>query len=174
MIDAEPHTEPTIEFFQDAFAALSRGDLTVFESLFHSDVEWHLPGNPEVNPHAAIYIGPEEVRSFLQRLIDATDGTLEIPVHDVLTTGYFRGGINGRHSVVLARAGAKRNGKELSSSDVIVFHIREDPRFGVERLGLICWFPEDQYSADKFWSETQDESSTQPLKSGPQCACSLP
>jgi ketosteroid isomerase-like protein len=150
--ESTKHQELTVDFFKDAFAALSKGDLSVFQSMFHSDVEWHLPGNPEKNPHCAIYCGHDEVTGFLQGLIDASGGTLEMPVHDVLTHGVFRGGLNGRHSVVLARAEARRGDKVLSSSDVIVFHIREDPKVGAERLGLICWFPEDQYGADDFWS----------------------
>jgi len=170
MIGVQTHSTPTVEFFQDAFAALSRGDLGVFRSMFHSDVEWHLPGDPEQNPHAGIYLGPDAVEAFLRGLIDATDGTLEMPVHDVLATGYFQGGINGRHSVVLGRAEARRQGKVLSSSDVFVFHIRDDPAVRAERLGLICWFPEDQYNADHFWSPAGGESDAA-SGSRPQCAC---
>lgn len=171
MIEVQPHSTPTVEFFQDAFAALSRGDPGVLLSMFHSEVEWHLPGDPQTNPHAGIYIGPEAVEAFLRGLIDATDGTLEMPVHDVLATGYFRGGINGRHSVVLGRAEARRHGKVLSSSDVFVFHIREDPRVGAERLGLICWFPEDQYGADRFWSPEGGATLDATSVPRPECAC---
>jgi ketosteroid isomerase-like protein len=152
MLDQTQHTALTVEFFRDAFGALSRGDLSVFRSMFHQDVEWHLPGDPDKNKHCGIYRGADEVEGFLRGLIDASDGTLEMPVHDVLVRGVFEGGLNGRHSVVLARAEARRGEKVLSSSDVIVFHIREDPRFQAERLGLICWFPEDQYGADNFWA----------------------
>jgi ketosteroid isomerase-like protein len=152
MTDIRQHEALTVEFFRDAFAALSNGDLSVFRSMFHSDIEWHLPGDPKKNPHCGIYRGEEQVLGFLQGLIDASGSTLDMPVHDVLTHGVFQGGLNGRHSVVLARAEARREGRALSSSDVIVFHIREDARFGAERLGLICWFPEDQYGADDFWS----------------------
>ena len=146
------YDELSVEFFKDAFGALSKGDLSVFQSMFHTDVEWHLPGDPNKNRHCGIYRGNDEVTGFLTGLIDASADTLEMPVHDVLTHGYFRGGLNGRHSVVLARAEARRGAKVLSSSDVIVFHIREDAHFGAERLGLICWFPEDQYGADDFWA----------------------
>ncbi|MGE5828079.1 MAG: nuclear transport factor 2 family protein [Micromonosporaceae bacterium] len=152
MTQMRQHEELTVDFFKDAFGALSRGDLSVFRSMFHHDVEWHLPGDPKKNPHVGIYQGDDEVTAFLQGLIDASGGTLEMPVHDVLTHGYFRGGLNGRHSVVLARSEARRGAKALSSSDVIVFHIREDSRYAAERLGLICWFPEDQYGADDFWA----------------------
>lgn len=152
MAGSTSYDELSVEFFKDAFGALSKGDLSVLSSMFHADIEWHLPGNSEKNPHAGIYRGFDDVTSFLHGLIEASDGTLEMPVHDVLTHGYFRGGLNGRHSVVIARAEARRLGRTLSSSDVIVFHIREDARFAAERLGLICWFPEDQYGADDFWS----------------------
>jgi ketosteroid isomerase-like protein len=147
------YTELSVEYFRAAFEALSKGDLSVFRSMYHSEVEWHLPGNPDINSHCAIYKGADEVDSFLQGLIDASSGTLEMPVHDVLLRGVFEGGLNGRHSVVLARAEARRGEKVLSSSDVIVFHIRGDAAAGgAERLGLICWFPEDQYGADQFWA----------------------
>jgi ketosteroid isomerase-like protein len=143
----------TVEYFRAAFGALSEGDLSVFRSMYHSEIEWHLPGNPDINPHCGIYKGADEVEGFLRGLITASGGTLEMPVHDVLVRGVFTGGLNGRHSVVLARAEARRGENVLSSSDVIVFHIREDPAAdGAERLGLICWFPEDQYGADKFWA----------------------
>lgn len=146
--------ELDLDFFHDAFGALSDGDLSVFQSMFHTEIEWHLPGDPARNPHAGIYRGHDDVSGFLQGLMDASEGTLEMPVHDVLLRGYFEGGINGRHSVALARAEARRpRGKVLSSSDVIVFHIRPDEAAGgAERLGLTCWFPEDQYGTDAFWS----------------------
>ncbi len=152
MTDAT-YTDLSVEFFRAAFGALSKGDPSVIRSMYHHDIEWHLPGNPDINPHCGIYKGADEVESFLKGLIEASSGTLEMPVHDVLTRGVFEGGINGRHSVVIARAEARRGEKVLSSSDVIVFHIRPDADAdGAERLGLICWFPEDQYGADQFWA----------------------
>ena len=143
----EPN-EPPESFFREAYEHVSKGDLSVLQSRFHEDVEWHLPGQ---SPLAGIFIGFDEVTAFLQRLIDRTDGTMRWLVHDVMSTpvdAQLRGQVlkNGTHSVVLGRIEARRGEKFLSSSDVFVYHIKDG------KLGLICWFPEDQYGADEFWA----------------------
>ena len=84
------------------------------------------------------YNGQDETFAFFGKLMELTDGTFTVGVHDLLASD--------DHVVVLAKESASRNGTSLESDDVHVWHVADGR--AVEFWGI----SRDQHEVDEFWS----------------------
>jgi ketosteroid isomerase-like protein len=126
---------PNEENLRKAYEAFGRGEIDGVMALLADDIQWHVPGQ---SPVAGDYSGKEEVGGFFMKLMELSEGTFRVDVHDVLA--------NDEHAVGLVKLTAKRDGKSLDVNDVHVWHVR-DGRFS-EFWGQL----HDQYAWDEFWS----------------------
>lgn len=126
---------PNVELLRNGYAAYSSGDIEVLNNLFADDILWHVAGR---SPLGGDYKGRDQVFGFFGKLMELSDGTAKIEVHDLLA--------NGDHAVALVTGTATRNGTTFTGPDVHTFHVRD---------GKVVEFwdsPVDQYAADEFWS----------------------
>ncbi len=91
----------------DAFRS---GDLDALEALVDPDVVWHVPGD---HPFAGEIRGRDALLEWLRRVAEIGFTLRE---HDVLA--------NDAHVVALSYMGAKREGLEVETRVVTVFHFR--------------------------------------------------
>ena len=82
-------------------------DLEAFVAEFNEDARWHGPGR-QVQ-------GRKVIGAMVGQLIDASGGTLQIDLHDVLA--------NDEHAVVPQITRAERAGRVLEDRVVYVFHL---------------------------------------------------
>lgn len=95
------------------------------------------PGN---NLLTGTYRGKEEVFGFFGKLMELTDGTWHLDLHDIVG--------NDDHVVVLARYKAQREGKQpIEVNAAGVWHVTAQGQF-TEYWDLL----EDQAAEDEFWS----------------------
>ena len=141
MVRARPFEEvavadhPNVELLRKGYDAYSTGDIAVLNDLFADDILWHIAGRSQL---AGDYNGRDAVFGFFGKLMELSDGTSAIEVHDILA--------NDEHGVALVTGTGTRNGKSFSGQDVHTFHFRD---------GKVVEFwdsPLDQYEADEFWS----------------------
>ena len=111
--------------------AFRQGDLDTVASLMAEDVVWHVPGD---HPLAGDHVGRERVLELLARL-----GPLGFTIreHDVFA--------NDEHLCALSFIGARREGLEVETRVVSVFHYRDGQQ--TER-----WFyPEDAVTLNRIF-----------------------
>lgn len=104
---------PNVQLLRDGYKAFSSGDMETIDRLFADDIVWHEGGR---NPLSGDYKGKDQVFGLFGKLIELTEGTLKIEVHDVVA--------NDEHAVALVNIAASRNGRSFSGTSVDVFHIR--------------------------------------------------
>jgi len=104
-------------------------------NIFAPDIRWNISGR---NVISGTYNGQEETFAFFGRLMELTDGTFTVGVHDVLASD--------DHVVVLTVESASRNGKSLAADDVHVWHLADGN--AVEFWGI----SKDQHEVDEFWA----------------------
>jgi ketosteroid isomerase-like protein len=126
---------PNVELLRSGYNAYSTGDMDVLTRLFADEILWHVAGR---SPISGDYKGRDQVFGFFGKLMELSDGTAKIDVHDILA--------NDEHGVALVTGTATRGGRSFEGQDVHTFHIRN---------GQVVEFwdgPLDQYEADEFWS----------------------
>ncbi|HTT89044.1 MAG TPA: nuclear transport factor 2 family protein [Acidimicrobiales bacterium] len=127
---------PNEELMRRGYEAFMTGDLETVMGIFDENIEWHVPGGQ--SPLAGEYKGREQVRGFLLRIFELSEGTFSVEVHDVLA--------NDDHAVVMLRATARRAGKSLDSNQCHVWHIKGSQ--ATEFWGLDT----NPFGTDEFWS----------------------
>jgi ketosteroid isomerase-like protein len=122
-----PH--PNEETVRRAYAAINARNVEGFIDEFADDAVWHGSGT-EVR-------GKEAIGGIVSGLIEASGGTLDIELHDVLT--------NDELVAVLQITRAERKGRRLADRVIYVFHLDN---------GKItqAWFNGDPRVQDEFWS----------------------
>jgi uncharacterized protein len=126
---------PNLELLRRGYAAYGSGDMDTINELFADDVVWHIGGR---SPLAGDYKGKEQVFGFFAKLLEMSEGTSKIEVHDLLA--------NDDHGVAVVTESATRGGREHVGNTVHVLHLRD---------GKVTEFWDaqtDQYAADDFWS----------------------
>ena len=123
------------ELVRSGYEAFSKGDMETIANIFAPDIRWNISGR---NLISGTYNGQEETFAFFGKLMEHTDGTFTVGVHDVLASD--------DHVVVLAKESASRNGKSLDSDDVHVWHLANGK--AVEFWGI----SKDQHEVDEFWA----------------------
>jgi uncharacterized protein len=123
------------ELIRRGYDAFSKGDMETIAEVFGPDIRWTVSGRNQIS---GTYSGQEETFAFFGKLVELTDGTFSVAVHDLLASD--------DHVVVLARESASRNGKSLESDDVHVWHLAGGQ--AVEFWGI----SKDQHEVDEFWA----------------------
>lgn len=122
---------PNATAYRRTADAFREGDLEAIASLIAEDVVWHVPGG---HPFAGEYVGRERVLWLLARL-PALGFTLR--EHDVFG--------DDDHVCALSYMGARREGLEVETRVVSVFHYRDGRQ--TER-----WlYPEDATTWDRIF-----------------------
>lgn len=104
---------PNAQLLRRGYEAFGKGDMGTVDQVFDDDIVWHEGGR---NPLSGDYKGKDQVFGLFAKLIELTEGTLKIEVHDVIA--------NDEHGVVLVTLSASRGGRSFSGTSVDVFHIR--------------------------------------------------
>jgi ketosteroid isomerase-like protein len=123
------------ELIRRGYEAFSKGDMETIANTFAPDIRWSISGRNQIS---GTYNGQEETFAFFGRLMELTDGSFSVAIHDLLATD--------DHVVVLAKESANRNGKSLDSDDVHVWHLADGR--AVEFWGV----SKDQHEVDEFWA----------------------
>lgn len=104
---------PNVQLLRKGYEAFGKGDMETIDQVFDDDIVWHEGGR---NPLSGEYKGKDQVFGLFGKLIELTEGTLTIDVHDVIA--------NDEHGVALVTLSASRGGRSFSGTSVDVFHIR--------------------------------------------------
>jgi len=126
---------PNVDLLRKGYAAYSTGDMDTITELFAEDILWHVAGR---SPISGDYKGRDAVFGFFGKLMELSNGTSKLEVHDILA--------NDDHGVALVTGTGTRGDKSFRGQDVHTFHMRD---------GKVVEFwdsPLDQYEADEFWS----------------------
>ena len=122
------------ELIRGGYEAFSKGDMETIAKIFSPDIRWNISGRNQIS---GTYYGQDETFAFFGKLMELTDNTFAVHIHDVLATD--------DHVVVLANERASRNGKSLESDDVHVWHLADGK--AVEFWGI----SRDQNEVNAFW-----------------------
>lgn len=126
---------PNEEALQRGYDAFGTGDIETVMGLFTDDIQWHVPGQ---NLVSGDYSGKEQVGGFFGKLVELSDGTFSVDVHDIMA--------NDEHAVGLVFLRAERNGKTLAANGAHVWHVNN----GQFSEFWSCVF--DQQTFNDFWS----------------------
>lgn len=105
---------PNEALVKKGYDAFGKGDLDAVKELLADDIVWHTAGRSEISGD---FKGIDEVLGFFGKLVQATDGTFKIEVHDILA--------NDEHGVAIVTASASRGGKSLTGNGVDVYHLKD-------------------------------------------------
>jgi hypothetical protein len=123
------------ELIRSGYEAFSKGDMETIAKILGPDIRWNISGRNQIS---GTYNGQEETFAFFGRLMELTDGTFTVAIHDLLATD--------DHVVVLAKESASRGGKSLEADDVHVWHLANGK--AVEYWAI----SNDQHKVDEFWA----------------------
>jgi len=123
------------ELIRSGYEAFSKGDMETIAKIFGPDIRWNISGRSRIS---GTYNGQEETFAFFGKLMELTDGTFTVAVHDLLATD--------DHVVALVKESASRDGKSLESDDVHVWHLANGK--AAEFWGIA----KDQHEVDEFWA----------------------
>jgi len=115
--------------------AFARGDAEQIRCVVTPDVVFHAGGHSQF---AGDYRGIDTILAMFGRLVQATNGTLEVEVHDMLA--------NDQHGVILLREKAQRNGETLEFEVTDVHHFRDG------RISEIWSQPADERAFEEFFA----------------------
>ena len=125
-VPAGPANPTNERLLRQGYAAFAEGDLDTVRTLLAKDIVWH---NGGANQLAGEYTGLEEVLDLFGQLMEVTDGTFRLDVHDILA--------NDMHGIVLVTVHAERDGRRLEMNEVHIWHLEEG-------------------QAEEFWSFAED------------------
>jgi ketosteroid isomerase-like protein len=128
---AHPNEE-TVRTGYDAFA---RGDMDTLRAVFADDIVWHFPGRSQL---AGAHTGVDAVLGFFGQIMELTNGTFQVELHDVVA--------NDNHTVGLQVASGQRGGKNLDDHQALVFHFRDG------KIAEVWQLSENLYANDDFFS----------------------
>ncbi len=126
---------PNLELLRRGYAAYGAGDMDTIDELFADDVVWHIGGRSALSGD---YEGKEQVFGFFAKLLELSDGTSKVEVHDLLASD--------DHGVAVVKESATRGGSSHEGNAVHVFHLRDG------RVTEFWDAQTDQYAADEFWA----------------------
>ena len=105
---------PNVERVRRGYQAFTTGDIASLSELIDQDAVWHNVGRNELSGD---YKGQEEIFGMFGRLAQATEGTLDIEIHDILA--------NDEHAVALITTRFSRQGRSYEAPEAHVFHVRD-------------------------------------------------
>ena len=128
-------TQASVERLRRGYAAFSAGDMATVRELLAPDTVWHILGHSAL---AGDYKGVDAVFGFFGQLMQRSEGSYKIDVHDILA--------NDQHGVVLTNEHGDKNGTKFESHGVHVVHFDSEGR-----VKEFWGFLGDQAAADAFF-----------------------
>ena len=122
------------ELVRTGYEAFSKGDMETVARLFAPDIRWNVSGRSQIS---GTYTGQDNVFGFFGKLMELTDNTFGLDIHDLLASD--------DHVVVLVNESATRNGKSIESDEVHVWHIAGG------KATEFWAIPKDTHKVDEFW-----------------------
>jgi len=129
-------SQSNAEILRAGYEAFAAGDVPAVLAVLSEEIAWHIPGR---SPLAGDYTGHDEVLGFFQNLVERSNGTFHLDVHDILDNGEDK-------VVVLVTEKAERNGASLAVSGVHVWGVQDGKATSMQA------FVADEYEVDEFWS----------------------
>jgi ketosteroid isomerase-like protein len=126
---------PNVALVRKGYEAFAKGDIATLTELFAENVVWHVPGNM---PFSGEHRGRQAVFAAFGRFAEVSGGTYRFELHDILA--------NDEHAVALGRSTASRQGRQLSSLDIEVYHVSNG------KATEIWSFVQDVRKSEEFWS----------------------
>ncbi|MBC7887300.1 MAG: nuclear transport factor 2 family protein [Ferruginibacter sp.] len=125
---------PNVKAIRNYQAAMANGDLENALTVFDPEVTYTVPGN---NLLSGIYKGPQEVMSYLGRLMQLTGGSYRISEMHWL--------VNEKEQVILfINNHADLNGRFYEWEETILFEFKNGKKYNIEH------FQADQLGMDEF------------------------
>jgi ketosteroid isomerase-like protein len=118
------------------YQAFGSGDLPAVLAIFAPDIDWREPGTSALAGH---YRGHDQVVGFFTQVMQRSEGTFRLEIHDILAGG-------GR-AVALVTEHAQAGGATLAARAAHVWRVRD---------GLVTEFANyyhDQAAVDAFWGQ---------------------
>jgi ketosteroid isomerase-like protein len=122
------------QLIRTGYEAFSKGDMETVAKLFAPDIRWNISGRSQIS---GTYTGQDDVFGFFGKLMEMTDNTFAMSIHDLLASD--------DHVVVLVSESATRKGNSIDSDEVHVWHL--DGGRATEFWGI----PKDSQKVDEFW-----------------------
>jgi ketosteroid isomerase-like protein len=110
-------SEENVRTVQDAYAAFGRGDIPALLTLLTDDVEWAIPGPPDVLPYAGTFRGREEVERFFTLLARAVE-------YEQFEARDFVAGGDGVVALGYEKGRARPTGRSFEGHWAMVFVVR--------------------------------------------------
>jgi hypothetical protein len=123
--------EAAIRRYCDAWKA---GDLATIVDCYHDDLVLHYFGR---SPLAGDHRGKTAALTVLARVQQLANRQL-LEIHDVLASD--------EHAIILARERFERDGRQVESKRVLVYHVRDG------KLAEAWIYDDDQRAVDALWS----------------------
>jgi ketosteroid isomerase-like protein len=103
-------THPNAQLLQEAYKALSQGDLQPLLSMLSEDITWT---DSTLGPLAGTYTGKDEVPQFFGKMMNVYDGTLDVDIADIVASD--------DHAIVLTRESGTAHGEPVAWTSVHVY-----------------------------------------------------
>jgi uncharacterized protein len=123
------------DLVRKGYEAFSKGDMDTIANIFSPDIRWFVSGSSQIS---GTYNGQEEAFAFFGRLMELSEGTFSVAIHDLLASD--------DHVVVLVSESATRNGKNLQSDDAHVWHVADG------KANEFWGIAKDQRAVEEFWA----------------------
>jgi ketosteroid isomerase-like protein len=105
---------PNAALFRRGYAAFTAGDMDTLRELFDENIVWHTGGRSRFSRDTH---GIDETLGFFLELVQASNGTFHLDVHDVLA--------NDEHAVALVTSHQEVDGTEYEDIGSHVVHIKD-------------------------------------------------
>jgi uncharacterized protein len=105
---------PNATLFRKGYAAFNSGDMDTVRSTFAENIVWHSGGR---NRFSRDTTGIDNTLGFFMELIDATDGSFKLDVHDIVA--------NDTHAVALVTVHWNHGGTAYESKGAHAVHVSD-------------------------------------------------
>jgi len=117
------------------FAAFRNGDIDTIHETIPEHAVWHFPGRD--GQIAGDHTGRDGILGFLMQVMQLTDGSFHLDLHDVVA--------NDDWAVAFFTGHGSREGRTLENPTVLKMKLRDGR---VEEIWEFVW---DLYDVDAFW-----------------------
>jgi ketosteroid isomerase-like protein len=121
---------PNVALFRRGYAAFTAGDMDTLRELFDENIVWHTGGRSRFSRDTH---GIDETLGFFLELVQASNGTFYLDVHDVLA--------NDEHAVALVTSHQEVDGTKYEDRASHVVHIKDGK---VTESWFFAWNPYQQ------------------------------
>ena len=105
---------PNATLFRRGYEAFNSGDMDTVRTLFDENIVWHVGGRDRF---AGDKNGLDNTMAFFLELIQATNGTFHLDIHDIVA--------NDEHAIALVTSHIELDGKTYEDRGSHVVHIKD-------------------------------------------------